>query len=187
MLRSQIENLLPTAFRSTLREGRPLAALLQVMEEMHAPCETLLERLPELVNPYTAPERYLPMLAHWVNLGGIFPARRPGEETSPWSPRRLPMPVGRLRALIAAAPELARWRGTARGLEQFLATATGTADYEIDENTTDSLGNPVPFHLRIVAPESVRHQKELIERIVQIEKPAYVTWQLEFGKALAAD
>ncbi|MCH9693178.1 MAG: phage tail protein [Gammaproteobacteria bacterium] len=180
MLRSQIENLLPAVFRRTLRDGQPLAALLQVMEDLHTPSETLFEQLPALVNPYSAPEHYLPMLAHWVNLDGIFPPHPPGDEISPWLPRRSPIPAGRLRVLIAAAARLARWRGTTHGLREFLGIATGTTDFQIDENTTDSLGNAVPFHLRIVAPKATRHQQELIERIVQLEKPAYVTWELEF-------
>lgn len=181
MQQSQIEKLLPSVFRRTLREGEPLAALLGAMQELHEPSEALLETLPDVVNPYTAPERYLPMLAHWVNLDGVFPPRPPGDDASPWLSRRLPIPAGRLRTLIAAAPRLARWRGTCRGLKEFLEIATGVANFEIDENTTDSLGRSLPFHLHVTAPAEVRPQKELVERIVQLEKPAYVTWQLSFA------
>jgi hypothetical protein len=41
-------------------------------------------------------------------------------------------------------------------------------------------GLPVPFHVRVVAPEAAKSQRELVERIVALEKPAYVTWELAF-------
>jgi hypothetical protein len=90
------------------------------------------------------------------------------------------MPAGRLRELIAAAAHLSSWRGTAYGLVRFLEIATGAHGFRLEETVVGKNGSPVPFHVRAVAPESATEQRELIERIVKLEKPAYVTWELVF-------
>ena len=181
MQRTGIEALLPEVFRRTLGEGTPLQALLKVMAEQHAPSEALLASLPQLINPYSAPESHLTMLAHWLDLGCVFPPRAAGDTRSSWTPQRLPVPVGRLRMLIGAAAELARWRGTSYGLTTFLTLATGERGYHIEEDVTDRLGRCLPFHLCINAPVSAKPQRDLIERVIAAEKPAYVTCDLHFN------
>ena len=87
--------------------------------------------------------------------------------------------LGRLRELTAAAAWLSKWRGTARGLRRFLHTATGETHFEIKENV-DSAGRPRLFHLTVYAPAAVKQHQDLIDRIIQSEKPAYVTSELVF-------
>jgi phage tail-like protein len=180
MRRAEIERLLPQVFQRTLHSGSPLQAILEVIEDLHAPAEDVLARLPEYFNPYWAEERYLTMLAYWVNLDPIFPPRPAAAPEPDWSPRASSIPSGRLRELIASAAHLSSWRGTAYGLVRFLEIATGTQGFRLEETVVGKDGLPVPFHVRIVAPESATAQRELIERIVKLEKPAYVTWELVF-------
>ncbi len=88
--------------------------------------------------------------------------------------------LGYLRELVAAATYLARWRGTAKGLIAFLETVTGVQGFAIDEHVLDGNGRFRPFHIRINIPEAARTYHQLIERIVELEKPAYVTYELTF-------
>jgi len=94
-----------------------------------------------------------------------------------WSFRN-PAHERRLRELIAAAAFLSRWRGTALGLQRFLATATGVQGFEIDER--DANGQPRPFYALIRAPKETEPYRVLLERIIELAKPAYVKCELIF-------
>jgi phage tail-like protein len=165
MKRNEIARLLPGIFQRTLEEGAPLAALLGVMEGLHAPSEAVLAELPALFHPLRAPERFVPFLARWVDLG--VPVT-----TGP----------GRLRELVAASVELSRWRGTARGLRLFLRTATGREDFLVEEQVPGPDGRPRPFHLRVLAPAGLEPHRPMVEAIIEREKPAYVTYELHFAQ-----
>ncbi|HEX7151032.1 MAG TPA: phage tail protein [Thermoanaerobaculia bacterium] len=159
MQRELIAQLLPTVFRRALPESRPLDAILGVMEAMHAPSEHALAHFDEALNPYTAPERFVPFLASWMgfDVGQTL----------------LSVPDRRLRELIAMASTLAKWRGTAKGLVLFLEIATGLRGFVIEE--------PRPFHFVLRAPAIAAEQRELIARVIESEKPAYVTSELVFA------
>jgi phage tail-like protein len=163
MKSAEILRLLPGVFQRTARPSCPLAALLGVMEALHAPSEEVLRNLDALFDPRRAPDRFVPFLASWVDLD-------------------LPVTtgLGRLRELTAAGVELSRWRGTARGLLLFLSTATGRQDFELDERVLGSNGLPRPFHIRVSAPGELTLHRPMLERIIELEKPAYVTYELHF-------
>lgn len=158
-----IQRLLPGVFQRAVQPASPLAALLAVMEALHAPSEAVLAQLESHFDPRRAPDRFVPFLARWVGMD-------------------LPVTtgLGRLRELVAAAVEISRWRGTARGLLLFLTTATGRTDFEVDESVPGSDGRPRPFHVRVRAPAEVSAHRLLLERIIEREKPAYVTYELHF-------
>jgi phage tail-like protein len=158
--RERIAELLPTVIRRALPASRPLDAILGIMESMHAPAEEVLARFAEVVNPYTAAERFVPYLAGWLGLDAAL-----GEQTEHAA-------APRVRELVAMSSTLAKWRGTAKGLLLFLEIATGVRGFTIDE--------PHPFHFVLGAPANAATQRELIERIVAAEKPAYVTCELRF-------
>jgi len=52
MKRTEIKHLLPGIFQSTFAEGTPLAAILEVMEALHAPSEEQLRTLEANFSPY---------------------------------------------------------------------------------------------------------------------------------------
>jgi hypothetical protein len=85
-----------------------------------------------------------------------------------------------LRELIAAAAFLSQWRGTAKGLLRFLETATGVEGFEIEEHARDANGQPQPFHILVRAPAEAERYRGLVERIIEAEKPAYVTYELTY-------
>jgi phage tail-like protein len=180
MKREEIESLLPQVFQQTLGPGRPLNALLEVMELLHAPTEAVLAQLERYFNAYGTPDIFVPYLACWVDLDRFYPfySAQPIEIQRAVDP--ISSGTGQLRELIAAAAYLSQWRGTAKGLKLFLETATGMNGFELMENVADENGSPRPFHIRIVAPPDAERHIALIERIVKQEKPAYVSYELEF-------
>lgn len=177
MKQNEIKHLLPEIFQRTVRSGGPLHTLLVIMEDQHAPSETILEELEKYFDPYRTPDRFVPYLARWMDLDRLLPKSVEDDEAGPL---HFPSGLGRLRELIAAAAFLSKWRGTRRGLRAFLETATGLDDFQILENVTGDNGGQVPYHLDIQAPVDAKPYRELIQQIVEMEKPVYVTYELRF-------
>ena len=175
MRRGEIERLLPAVFQRTVRDGEILAALLDVMESLHAPSEEALNHIERFFDPRRAPDAFIPTLARWMDLDRILV----GEGGNGVDP--LPTGVGCLRELIATAAELIRWQGTRRGLLLFLETATGLPGFSIDEAVSDDEGRPRPFFLSIRCPAAAAPYRALVDRIVSQEKPAYVSYALDFS------
>lgn len=169
MRRGAIERLLPGVYQASIAPGTPLAALLDVMEQLHEPDEEILADLDRYFDPYLAPPAFVAFLARWVDAGWLV-----GDP--PGDPTFLPG-IGHLRNVVATMPELSRRRGTADGLRAFLETATGIRGFEIDER-----GGGRPFHVRVVAPEEVTAAGlgPLVERIVEYEHPAHATYDVVF-------
>lgn len=178
MKQAEIAHLLPGIFQRTLRPGSPLYALLSVMEELHAPSEQVLTHIDGYFDPYRTPDNFVPFLAGWVDLERVL-IESP-DERAITSAEPLPTGVGRLRELVAAAAYLSKWRGTGKGLLRFLETATGTKGFVVEENVADANGQPRSFHIRIHAPKETAPYRAMLDKIIEIEKPAYVTCDLEF-------
>ena len=179
MKRSEIERLLPEVFQRTVYPRSPIVAILEVMEALHTPAEEVLDNLDAFFDPYRAPDHFVFFLARWVGL-----ERFVGGDTREFTSnsRTFPGGVGRLRELIMAAAYLSKWRGTTRGLLHFLETATGVQGFEVDEVVPDENGQPRPFHILVRAPVESRPYEMLVLQIIELEKPAYVTYDLEFGR-----
>jgi phage tail-like protein len=185
MKRADIEQLLPEIFRRTLppvrpdADANPLALFLDVMEQLHAPDDAVLAALDQYFDPYRAPDRFVAYLAGWVDLGDLWIAN-PQEFTAETLPP-FPSGVGHLRDLVASAAFLSRWRGTAKGLLTFLETATGITGFAVDDQVLGDDGQPIPFHIRVRAPQESAPYRVLIDNIIRKEKPAYVTYELQIG------
>lgn len=177
MKKEQIKRLLPSVYQSAVKPGNPLFAILDVMETLHAPVESALDRLAATFDPHRTSDAFVPYLASWVDLEVLLDV--PHAEGAPSTPT-LSTGVGRLRELAAAAITLSQWRGTRKGLSLFLETATGMSGFEVDEHVVGNDGKIKPFHLRIMVPKELAGHRILIERIIELEKPAYVTYELVF-------
>lgn len=174
MRAEEISRLLPWVFQRTAAPGNPLYALLDVMEALHAPSVEVLAQLDGYFSPYRAPERFVPYLAGWLGLDRLL---TPTPDRAGYT---FPAGAGRLRELVAAAASLSRTRGTAAGLLRFLETATGAPGFVIHENPLDADGRPRPFHIAVEAPPEAEPYRLLVEQIIELEKPAYVTYELLF-------
>ena len=180
MQQDEIRQLLPAVFQRTVREGNPLAALLGLMEVLHAPSEAALERLDATFNPRRTTDEFVAFLAYWVDLDRLFEDEPTGKWQVGFSRHPMTSGMGRLRELVASAAYLSQWRGTKKGLLLFLQIATGIENFEIEEQVLDDKGRLMPFHIRVRAPEESLVHEHLIERIIELEKPAYVTYELTF-------
>lgn len=154
MRAAEIERLLPEVIRRTVVDGSPMAAMLAVMEAMHAPAEKVLAGLPTVFDPLRTPERFVSMLARWVDL-----ERLDLTEGGRLEPERM-------RLLVAAAALLARRRGTWPGLLQVLEIATGHAGFTVEDTG--------PFRVLVTVPTSAAGQLALVRALVEQEKPAHL-------------
>lgn len=177
MRKEEIAVLLPEAFRDAVRERSPLDAILGAMEALHAPSERILDNLDSHIDPRRATDDFLPYLSSWVDLDRYLDwSGAPGVSEPHYAAGLI-----RLRELIAAAADLGKWRGTMRGLTSFLEVATGLSGFRIEENPPGALGGPPrEFHIRVHAPAVAKPLAALVQRIVEGEKPAYLTFSLEF-------
>lgn len=181
MKQKAIEFLLPEVFRRTARPGGPLSAVLGVMEDLHEPSTEILGRIDSYFDPYRTPDAFVAYLARWLDLERVFddpgdPYLAPDTGHGPLSSG-----LGHLRELIAWASYLSQRRGTGLGLIKFLEVATGIPGFKIDEDVKDAAGRRQPFHIRVLGPREARPHRSLVERIITLEKPAYVTLELDFG------
>jgi phage tail-like protein len=167
--REQLEQLLPSVIRRAILPGSPLAALTAVMAEMIDPADEAAGALDAYFDPWRCPERFLPLLATWLDLP-------------------LPVTTGarRLRALIAVAVGLHQVRGTRRALLAFLEAATGVRGFEIEEAVQDEAGRVRPFFVRIRAPAEVREHAAMIKRLIESERPAQIQYELMFAATAPA-
>lgn len=185
MKRTEAELLLPGVFQRTVTPGSPLGALLDVMEALHQPAEDVLTTLDAYFDPHRTTDDFVPYLARWLDLEWLM-VSDPGDPLpSDFVP--LASGTGRLRELIAAAVPLSRVRGTARGLVRFLEIATGVEGFTVDEQVPGADGRPRPFHLRVRVPAAGQPYAALVRRIVDAQKPAYVTYEIELSAALPSE
>jgi len=171
MQADRIAKLLPEVYQRTIVPGTPIEALLQVMAELQDPVEQILANLADYFDPQRTPDRFVPFLAEWVDLGRWLDETSGGFDSG----------VGRLRQVVAAAAHLSRLRGTAQGMREALEWATGVSGVRIDEAVPDASGRPRPFHVLVLLPKEAAVHQRLVERIVQQEKPAHVTAEVVFG------
>lgn len=170
MRSAEIRLLLPEVLQRCCIPESPLDALIGVMEAMHAPSEAVLTDLGSVVDPHRTPDRFVGMLADWLDLGGLGRIE-----------------TGRMRQLVAAAAELNRRRGTAAGLRQLLVIATGLTDIAVQSPGSDASGAPLPFHVNVLLPTTASQESlALVTAIVQREKPAHVTADVLIQQDLVA-
>ena len=178
--RKRIEELLPSFVQRAATSDRALAGLLDAASGLVDPDVDRYAEIETLFDPRLTEESFVPYLAQWVDLGRVY------EIPIPFQPRRgeaqpsVGHMGGSLRELVSLAAELSRLRGTRRGLVRFLEAATGVSGFRVEESVDDEEGEPIPFHIRLVAPEAARPQESLVRRILEMEKPAHVTASLRY-------
>jgi phage tail-like protein len=175
----RIARFLPEIYRLTLgtRHG-VLDGLLDTMASLHQPSEEVLDDLDSYVDPMRAPDRFLPMLAGWLDLAAYLDWSGGRKESG--EPRFAPGPE-RLRLLAMRAAEFNARRGTRAALEEFLSVATGLDGFSVEENPPDAQRTSRPFHVRVHAPDAAKRYADLVARIVEGERPAYVTYEIVYA------
>jgi phage tail-like protein len=183
-IRETILERTPTAARSSYLEFLPaiysddpfLGRFLMIFESIMGPLEVVVDNLKYYFGPGTTPEELLPWLASWLDL--VLDEN--------W-------PLGRRRDLVKSAVELYQWRGTCHGLSEYLRVYTGTEPRIIEDfggipltgearlgrDTVLGGGSPNTFSviLELDGPDAVDENK--VRAIIDAEKPAHTTYNLE--------
>lgn len=178
---SDVLRLMPSVFQRAATPGSPTELLVQEIATAFTPIERHLERFPKSLRSDTASAEFVYALARMVDLDRFFVESVAGAAGDAHKSPEFAAGVERLRRLIEAAPQLSRLRGTGEGLDLFLEAATGVEGFEIEEATDR------PFHMHVTAPASTQGLERLIRRIIAAEKPAYVTFTLDFDDAARAE
>jgi hypothetical protein len=177
----EIKLLLPQIYQRTVDgcSGDVLAGLLSVMSALHAPVETVLERVPELFDPRCTDDNMVGFLAGWADLDRVVHVSGDGLLS-------LPAGLGWLRETVATSLELSRERGTKHGLVAFLESATGTSGFEVIDRSDPRGAELPPFHFVVVVPPAAAAQREIVEAIVETERPVHMTYELALPTEPAA-
>jgi phage tail-like protein len=167
MQAAELLRLFPEVIQRTHGARTPLAAVLQTMATLLDPADRRLKQLDAYFDPYRAPDAMVPYLAAWVDLGWLPVRAETGGEG---------LSTERLRALIAAAPELAAKRGTQAGLQRFLTLALDLPAVRVRDRDLDR-----PFHLVVELPAGAEAEQRLADIIVRNEKPVHLTHEVRIG------
>jgi phage tail-like protein len=167
-----IRALLPEVFRARADvQGGVMEDLLEAMVDLHAPVHGALEELERYFDCYRCPDRFVPFLTHWVGFDYLA-------SNVPTADHKAAHDVDLVdaRNLVRSAMNLTRRRGTRSGMTSLLETATGCEGFVIDD------GGGRPFHMYVTAPPGALNKKALVRRIVEQEKPAYMTVEIVWSE-----
>jgi phage tail-like protein len=143
-----------------------MARFLLIFEHILSPVDRTIANIPDYFDAGITPPEFVPWLASW--LGIALDAR--------W-------PIERQREVVREAPELFRWRGTRRGLSRFIELYTGTPP-EIDQPTLREIAadrtRAFRFSVRVRVPRADGLSRQLVESIIELEKPAFAACSLEW-------
>jgi len=176
MKRSDIISLMPSIFQRSVNVDDSLSALVDTMEGLQAPAEQVLDRLETYFNPHLTSDEMVPFLGKWVDLDWMW---LDDEQLLRNHSNDSELTVNALRKMVFKSFELAKWRGTLKGLIHFLEIATETQGFVIEENV-DLHGQYKDFHLVVRSPKKLEHKKKMIDHIVKNEKAAYISYELVF-------
>lgn len=152
-----------------------MGRFLLLFEHLLLPVDRQIDHLAQLFDPHVTPGELLPWLASWVDL--VL------DETWPEEKRR---------ELIHSAVKLYQWRGTARGLKEYLRIYTGVTPEifepisRLDLSKAQDARGQLAAHsfvvtLRVPNPKAIDQDK--VTAIIEAEKPAHTAYQLRVEKA----
>jgi phage tail-like protein len=150
---------------------------LLIFEDILQPIENGIDNMPLYFDPLMTPEPLLFWLSSWLGL--VLDGK---------------LPVERRRRLVKLASELYRWRGTRRGLSEYLRIYTGSTPeirehvtgMRLDRNTRLGVnsqlgGSGQGFHFNVAVPAPPEGELNIgaIKAIIEAQKPAYTTYSLQ--------
>lgn len=151
------------------QESEFLGRFLLIFEHILSPVDRTIGNISHYLDPDLTPPELVAWLGSW--LGVVVDSRVPEE---------------RRRDLVKAAPELYRWRGTKRGLREYLRLYTGY-EPEITEPTLSEIAAnrnlAFRFNVRVRVPAGEPAPRAFIESIIDAEKPAFAACNLEIVTA----
>ncbi len=162
-----------------------MGQFLLIFESIMKPIENTVDNLPWYLDPLLIPASLLPWLSSWVALS----------LDQNW-------PLERRRLLLRSATELYRWRGTKRGLAEYLRIYTGSLpeiseyipgmklDQETILGTNTRLGSSGAGHHFTVTLELEGDSginSDTVRAIIEAQKPAHTAYTLEIRNLTLAE
>ena len=173
---SRLLDYLPSVFREDKLMGR----FLLIFESILSPVENTVDNMALFFDPRMTPEPLLSWLGSWVDMT-LDPE---------W-------PLERRRELVGKASELYRWRGTRRGLSEYLRIYTGKRpeiiEYipgmtlneknQLGVNTVlGSSGTGHHFTVILKVDENDNIDHNVVKKIIESQKPAHTCYTLQIEK-----
>jgi phage tail-like protein len=162
---------------SLYRDDKNMEQFLHVFEDILNPIENTVDNLELYFDPSLTTEPVLSWLASWLGL--VLDAN---------------LPIERRRELVASASELYRWRGTKKGLTEYLRIYTGNAP-DISESVTGmrldrdnrlgintrlgSSGKGFQFTVSLRLEDNSPISVNTLKSIIDAEKPAHAVYTLQ--------
>lgn len=173
----RVRRFLPNEHSSYLQYLPPLyqddefmGQFLMIFESILDPLDRTIDSINHYFDPRLVPEPLLPWLASWVDV----------VLNEKW-------PIERRRELVTMAVDLYRWRGTRRGLREYLRIYAGVEPF-IEEAGREERGSPkLPkhvFRITLDVDDPADIDRDLVETIIEAEKPAFASYILEIRQAL---
>jgi phage tail-like protein len=162
---------------SLYRDDKNMEQFLHIFEDILNPIENSVDNLDLYFDPSMTTEPMLSWLASWLGL--VLDAN---------------LPLERRRELVGSAAELYRWRGTKRGLTEYLRIFTGSApdisesvsgmrldrDNRLGINTRlGSSGKGFQFSVTLKLEENSSISLNTLKSIIDAEKPAHAVYTLQ--------
>jgi phage tail-like protein len=166
-----------------LRDDEFMKQFLLIFESILKPIEGTIDNIPLYFDPLITPEPLLPWLASWVDL----------TLASAW-------PEERRRELVKSAVQLYRWKGTKRGLTEYLRIYTGSVpeiseyisgmrlDQETRLGSNTKLGSSGAGHHFTVTLELAKDSEidtNIVKAIIDAQKPAHTSYTLNIKQGQA--
>ena len=159
------------------RDDELMGQFLLIFESILKPIENTIDNAALYFDTMITPEPLLPWLASWVDLA-LDPT---------W-------PLERRRELVKSAAELYRWRGTKRGLAEYLRIYTGSvpeiseyipgmrldSETKLGVNTQlGSSGEGHHFTVTLELDEDSDINTSTVKAIIDAQKPAHTAYTLQ--------
>jgi len=152
-----------------------MGRFLMIFESIFTPIERMVNSVDVYLDPRMMPEEALPWIASWLDL--VLDEN--------W-------PVEKRRKLVTSAVELYRWRGTRRGLREYLTVYTGVepvitehlggvsldGQARLGENTVLGEGHDHCFSVKLEVEDASAVDLERVRAIIETEKPAHTAYTL---------
>lgn len=134
-----------------------LGRYLLILEDIFGPLDQAIAHFDLFLDPRTAPESFLPVLAGWLGL--VLDDR--------WPPKRR-------RAILQSAVELYDFIGTQKGLIRLLEAST-ECRVEVAENTD----GPHTFRVTVTPAEGTSVDEQMVRYLIDTYKPAHTVYRLQ--------
>jgi phage tail-like protein len=152
-----------------------MGRFLMIFESIFTPIERMVDHIELYLDPAIMPEDFLPWIASWLDL--VLDEN--------W-------PVEKRRRLVSSAVDLYRWRGTRRGLREYLTVYTSVepmitehlggvsldGQARLGENTVLGEGRDHCFTVTLEVDDVFAIDLDRVKAIIEAEKPAHTAYIL---------